>query len=161
MSLGVMVSRFGDFVRESHTVQAQGDTAGLPAGEAFPDELLHLREAVSHHLIPLALLARSDRDFSPLERDVIVAHCAAIASRHGLEMGGAHAAVLSDYVSSFVPTLAQLEPALHRLAHAPHDEVVELVNAAKAVFDADGVHRPAEAKFFQTLCDDLNALKDA
>jgi hypothetical protein len=160
MSLDLLVSRFDTFIRESHPTQDR-DNPGGPAGEAFPDELAHLREAVSHHLIPLVLLARADREFSPLERDVIVAHCSKVASRQGLEIGGAHTAILSDYISSFAPTTAQLNPALHRLARCSHDEIVELVGAAKAVVEADGLHRVPEVKFFEALSNDLASLKTA
>lgn len=159
MSLGVLVGRFGIYVREAHESAPPPDDR--PPPKPFPDKLNHVREAVSHHLIPLMLLARSDNDFSPLEADVIVAHCIWLADRRGLTMDDQHTQLLAQYVSGFHPTLVQLGPALNQLSGAPYAEVVRLVGAAKDVIDADGVTRPEETKFFEELSEGLAALKPA
>jgi|SRR5579871_1393174 len=149
--LGLLVGRFGDFVREYHVPPEQA----LPQAP-FPDTLVHLREHVSHHLIPLVLIARSDP--GPLideERAVIVTHCLELAKETGLVFSGTEHAVLDDYVADFHPTLAQLEPALHRLGRAGHDEVVSLFKAAQDVVLADGVTSLQEAALLAELEADL------
>jgi hypothetical protein len=158
MALGLLVGRFGTFVREAHSAGG-GDAPVAPA--AFPGPLNHVRDAVSHHLIPLLLLARSDNDFSPQERDVIVAHCVALARGTGVEIGDALTVDFSDYVGTFRPTLMQLDPALSRLEKAPHAEVGALLAAARAVIDADGVVRPEETRFLAELSEELDAFKTA
>ena len=98
MSLGLLVGRFGSFVRETHV--APVETA---SPTPFPDELNHLREAVGHHLIPLVLIARSDGEFESRERDVIVTHCVGLARRQGLELDGSGTIEFVEYVETFGP----------------------------------------------------------
>lgn len=160
MSLGLLVDRFGAFIRDSHNGAGVNRSAGveIPHEPDFPDELSHLREAVSHHLIPLLLLARADGDFAEQERDVIVAHCTTVATRKGLEMGGNHTIVLTEYVATFRPSLMQLDPALKMLSRSPHEEMGQLVTAAHAVVEADGIVRPEEKQFLIELGEDLAKL---
>lgn len=153
MTLGLLVGRFGDFVREYHAPPAQ-----MPPEAPFPDALSHLREHVGHHLIPLALIARSDREFLDSEREVIVSHCLGVAKTSGLVFSGHEREVLDGYVTDFYPSLAQLEPALHRLNHAGHDEVISLLKAARGVILADGVTSAEETKLLEELEKDLQAL---
>ncbi len=157
MSLGLLVGRFGTFVKETRVSVVEDDKPEAP----YPDELNHLREAVGHHLIPLMLLARSDGDFAPREQDVIVAYCVTLARRQGLEVSGSDALVLNDYIAGYRPTLMQLDPALARLARGSHEEVAELVAAARAVVEADGVTRPEEATFLCQLGEDLGNMSSA
>ena len=150
MSLGLLVGRFGTFVRETHTPPAQ-----LPPEPAFPDRLNHLREAVGHHLIPLVLIAKSDGEFEVRERDVIVGHCVAFAQSRGLEFDGAAKVEFVEYIDSYCPSLMQLDPALKRLEHGGHDELIALVAAVRAVMEADGVIRPEEMRFLNELNEEL------
>jgi hypothetical protein len=149
MSLGMFAARFGDFVRDTH----------IPVDDSEPGEFSHdlhdLRDAVGHHLIPLLLIARSDRDFAQSERDVIVSYCAATAARHGFEFKDTHAASLHDYITSYRPTLMQLDTAIARLEHGNHDEFVALVDAARELVEVDGVSRSEELKFLSRLQDEL------
>jgi hypothetical protein len=154
MSLGLLVGRFGSFVRE--TQAAQGDAAPLAP---FPDGLNHLRDAVGHHLIPLVLIARSDGDFEQRERDVIVTHCVTLARRQGLELDGSGTVEFVEYVESYRPSLMQLDPALTRLERGDHDEMAALVAAARAVIEADGVIRPEETRFLDQLSEDIGRLR--
>jgi hypothetical protein len=162
MSLGVLVGRFGMFIRETHgPLELERDSAAggaLSEGE-FPDQLNHVRDAVAHHLIPLLLLARADNDFAPQERDVIVEHCITLAGRQGIKLVDPHVGVLTGYISTYRPSLMQLDPALHRLAQASHDDIADLLFAAKAVIEADGIIQAAETKFLTNLSDELAALK--
>jgi tellurite resistance protein len=153
MSFGLLVGRFGTFVRESHTAMEAGEAA-----PPFPDQLNQVRHAIAHHLIPLALLARCDGEFAPEERNVIVTHCVSVAGRRGIDMDAARTALLVEYVSEYRPTLMQLDPALSRLAESTHSELLELVEAAHAVVDADGMTRDAEKRFLITLGEELRAL---
>jgi len=153
MTLGLLVGRFGNYVRENYVPPVQ-----QPAKEDFPDALIHLREATGHHLIPLVLIARADGEFAQSERDVIVTHCVTFARSRGIEVDGNETLAFSDYIFDFHPTLMQLDPALHRLSRGEHAEVVALVGAARAVVEADGVTRPEETRLLAELADELGKL---
>jgi len=150
MSLGLLVGRFGNFVRETHTAQA--DPLPVPP---FPDGLNHLREAIGNHLIPLVLIARSDCDFDPRERDAIVTHCVTFAQSRGVEFDGSDTLEFVEYIESYRPSLMQLDPALMLLERGSHDEMAALLAAARAVIEADGVIRPEETKFLDELKEEL------
>jgi hypothetical protein len=154
MSLGLLVGRFGTFVRETHGAIVVSDEPALP----FPDELNHLRHAIAHHLIPLTLLARCDGDFARQERNVIVAYCATVAGRKGIAMDEPHTSLLTQYVAGFRPSLMQLDRALALLAESSRAELLELVEAARAVVDADGIARDEEKRFLATLGEELRRL---
>lgn len=155
MALGLLVGRFGTFVREVH--QSSGAAAGgAPSSSAaFPSELNALRDAIAHHLIPLVLLARCDNDYAEREREAIVEHCASLARRRGLELADAQRRALTDYVSDYRPSLLQLDPALSIVAEAPHEEVALLIAAARVVVEADGRVEPEEARFLSELSEEL------
>jgi uncharacterized membrane protein YebE (DUF533 family) len=153
MSLGLLVGRFGSFVRETHV--RQGDAAPAPP---FPDGLNQLREAVGHHLIPLVLIARSDGEFEQRERDVIVTHCVTFARSRGLELDGSGTIEFVEYIESYRPSLMQLDPALMRLERGNHEEMAALLAAARAVIEADGVVRPEETRFLDQLNEELGRL---
>jgi hypothetical protein len=157
-----LVGRFGTFIRETHgSLALERDSAagGALSDAEFPDQLNHVRDAVAHHLIPLLLLARADNDFAPQERDVIVEHCIALAGRQGIKLIDPLVIVFTDYISAYRPSLMQLDPALHRLAHSSHDEVGDLLVVAKAVVEADGITQAAEARFLANLSEELVTLK--
>src|ERR1700722_8804285 len=148
-----LVGRFGTFVRESYVAVVVDEPAS-----PFLYELNHMRHAIAHHLIPLSLLARCDGDFAPQERGVIVAHCVTVAGRRRIEMDLPKTALLAEYVAEFRRSLLQLDPAIARLAESSHAELLELVEAAHAVVDADGVTRDEEKRFLMTLGAELRAL---
>jgi hypothetical protein len=156
MTLGLLVGRFGHYVRENYVPPVQME----PASE-FPDSLNHLREATGHHLIPLVLIAHADGDFAPSERDVIVAHCTSFARSRGISINGQDTRVFAEYIEDYRPTLVQLDPALMRLSHATHDEIVALIEAARAVVNADGITRPEEARLLDEMSEELARLKPA
>jgi len=155
MSFGLLVGRFGTFVRETH-VAIVSDEVAIP----FPDELNQIRLAIAHHLIPLTLLARCDGDFAPQERDAIVAHCVTVAARRGVDVDSRRTALFTDYVADYRPSLMQLDQAIARLAESSRAELLELVEAARAVVDADGVTRDEEKRFLLTLGEELRALPE-
>lgn len=156
MTLGLLVGRFGNFVRENYVPPVQV----APEAE-FPDSLNHIREAVGHHLIPLMLIARCDGDFEKNERDVIVTHCVTLARSTGLNLDGADTLAFSDYVSDYRPILSQLDPALSRLSRGKHEDIISLVQAARAVVEADGTTRPEELRLLDELNEELARLKAA
>jgi hypothetical protein len=153
MTLGLLVGRFGNFVRETHVPQADS-----PPVSPFPDSLNHLRDTVGHHLIPLVLIARSDGEFERRERDTVITHCVTFARARGLELDGTGTVEFAEYVESYRPSLMQLDPALKRLEHGSHDELAALVAAARAVIEADGVIRPEETRFLDQLNEELERL---
>ena len=153
MALGLLVGRFGSFIRENNDAPA----TDVPEAD-FPNELNHLREIVSHHLIPLTLLARVDGVFETQEHEVIVAHCVGHARRQGVEVGEDQLQSFAGYVSQFRPALFQLDPALSRLTRCPHDEVTTLIDAARAVVDADTVDRAEEMKFLDQMSEELSRM---
>lgn len=152
MSLHILVEQFGEFVRNAH------EPAEAKPEPAFPAELQDLRDAINHHLIPLLLLARSDRDFASEERDVIVSHCMAMAEHHGALKDASHTEALQNYAANFRPTLLQLAPALARLARGDHQEFAALVKAARHVVMSDGIARPEEERLLARLRTELDGL---
>jgi hypothetical protein len=153
MTLGLLVGRFGSYIRENHTPPP----AGVPEAP-FPVHLKELRERAAHHLIPLVLLARSDREFLDSEREVIVEHCLRVARDGGIAIDGSKSTLLTAYIDSYRPTLMQLEPALHRLGRCRPAEVASLLEAAQAVIAADGLSRPEETRLLAELKEELAAL---
>ncbi len=144
MSLGVLVGRFGQFVRTRHDAPAE-DAA---PDTAFPADLARLREAVAHHVIPLALLSRADGDFAQSERDAIMAHCLTLLGDGASEQDRA---ALQDYIANARPSLMQLDPALTRLEHDSPAAIAAMLAAAEAVMNADGQCDPAEAKLIAEM----------
>lgn len=154
--LGTLIETFGNFVREIHI-----PPEAIEAQVGFPADLHDVRDAVGHHLIPLLLLARTDRNFVPSEFDVIVTHCLSFAERRGVACTGARAAAFRDYVDTFRPSLMQLDPAIERLGKCEHDEFVCLVEAARNLVAADGVSRPEEVQFLAKLQGQLDKLAES
>ena len=148
MSYGVLVDRFGEFVRERHT-----PVSHAIAPTPFPETLQAEREIIAHHLIPLALLARADGDFAASEQHTIVEHCLTLLERIGVKPSAADRTTLESYVTSFRPTLMQLDPALRKLEKDSPGSIAALLCAARKVMDADGKIDPAETE----LLDDLRA----
>lgn len=153
MSLGILVGRFGEFVREHHE-----PPEALKPEPPFPPHLNELRDRVGLHLIPLVLIARSDRAFLPAERTVIVTHCLKVADGAGIAMDGSEAALLDAYIDDFYPTIAQLEPALHRLSRADHAEIAALLETTHELLLADADMNASKREILAELRDDLSAL---
>jgi len=154
MSLGLLVGRFGQFVREQHDPPVQQARPEAP----FPDGLARLREAVSHHVIPLGLLARADGDFADSEKRAILDHCLALLAQNGTPASDADRAALEDYIANSRPNLMQLDPALKRLEREPPRAVAALLEAAQTVMEADGRLDPAEARLMAELREELSRL---
>lgn len=150
MSLHLFANRLGEFIRENH-VSVEDTSPNVP----FPIELQELREAVGHHLIPLLLIARSDRNIAPEECEIIVQHGLDMAARHGIANDEKHSKVLREYVAIFRPARSQLDPAIAYLAHGDHEDFVALIDAAQKVVMCDGVSHPEEAKFLALLREEL------
>ncbi len=153
MTFGLLVGRFGTFVRENHT-----PTSAPPPEAPYAPHLNQLREKVAHHLIPLVLIGRSDRAFLDCEREVIVKHCLRAAADAGLALDGSESELLDRYIDGFHPTLMQLEPALQRLGRCPHGELASLLDAAQALIAADGEVSPEEMRLLAGLQEELAAL---
>jgi tellurite resistance protein len=152
MVYGVLVERFGALVREQHEA-----AASAPAAAPFPDALQVEREIIAHHLIPLALLARADGSVAESERRVIVDHCLSLLEKIGVRPSAGDRTTLENYVGSFRPSLMQLGPALKRLEHDTPEAISSLLQAAKAVMEADGQIDPAETKLLEELRVELAA----
>jgi tellurite resistance protein len=153
MSLGLLVGRFGAFLREQPPQQVDWG-AEMP----FPDQLDRLREQFGHHIVLLMLLSRSDGEAVVQERDVILRHCLDQARKGGGPATTSEAAELGDYLRELRPIFAQFEPAIRRLEDCSKDEVIAVVAAAIAVVDADGARRPREVEFLTELKRELHAL---
>ncbi|HEY4263672.1 MAG TPA: hypothetical protein VGM72_00010 [Micropepsaceae bacterium] len=153
MSLGLLVGRFASFVSEQ---PLPPEPAGIV--EDFPSDLMRSRDAFGHHLVTLLLIARCDGECAVQEREVILDHCLDRAKLSGLELSLMEKTALSDYLHAFRPSRAQFGPALKRLHHDSHGDIVSLVAAAQRVVDADGVRRPREIKFLEDLSRDLACL---
>src|SRR6201996_6840367 len=77
MSLGLLVGRFGSFVREQHDEIASAPTAEIQ------EPLAHERQMIAHHMIPLALLARSDGNSDVAEQAVMLDHALTVLKMKG------------------------------------------------------------------------------
>jgi tellurite resistance protein len=154
MSLGILVGRFAAFVSE----RAPAGAPVVMPEENFSADLTHIRDALNHHIVPLLLLARADGESAMAEREAILRYCVARANAGGLTLTMAEKAALSDYLRDFRPSLMQLPAALKRVEHESKEDVAALLDAAKAVVDADGERRPREVQFLDELRRDLEAL---
>lgn len=154
--LGGLVEIFGGFVREVYVPME-----AIDAQVGFPPELHDLRDAVGHHLIPLLLLARADRECAPCEFEIVVAHCTAFARQRGVACDERKAAAFRDYAASFRPSLMQLDPALAQFARCEPGEFAALLNAAQELVASDGASKPEEMRFLAQLRQRLATLPAA
>lgn len=146
MSSGVLVGSFAQYVRERHQPRPAQDSPETP----YPLSQ-ETREAISHHLIPLTLLARADGDENAVEQKVILDHVVTVLTKTGHTVGDADREKLKDYIADFRPGLMQLDPALHRLDREDSDTKIAFLGAARAVVLADGHTDPAEARLLDEL----------
>ncbi|HEX4535035.1 MAG TPA: hypothetical protein VH000_12435 [Rhizomicrobium sp.] len=147
MTLGLLVGRFGHFVREQ---QNEPEQQAAPAQD-FPDSLEHLREAFAHHVIPLALLSRTDGDFAPAEQKLIADHCLARANAIGVALDENERQDLNDYIADVRPSLAQLDPALHRIEKEGSQSVGALLSTAEKLVNVDGQISDKETRLLGDL----------
>jgi hypothetical protein len=153
MSLGLLVGRFGNFLRELPEPPPAPQSVA-----AFPDQLERLRDQFGHHIVLLMLLSRSDGEAAIQERQVILDHCLDQAKRAGMPATAAEAAELGDHLRDLRPMLTQLDHAIARLEEGSKEEVIAVVHTAMAVIDADGVRRERELEFLRDLKRELEVL---
>lgn len=146
MSYGILVERFGGFVRERHEPMPDS-----PAATPFPDALQAEREIIAHHLILLSLLARADGEYAGSEQSIIVEHCLTLLERIGVMPSESDRTTLENYAAVFRPSLLQLDPALRRLEKDSPAAIAALLRAASNVADADGKITPEEEKLLNEL----------
>jgi hypothetical protein len=142
----MFAGRFGQYVRDRHEPRAAQDFAEIPY--PLPQET---RDVITHHLIPLALLARADGDVAAAEQKAMLDHALATLANAGHPVVDADLGKLKDYIAGFRPTLMQLDPALHRLEREDADSKIAFLGAARAVVMADGRIDPAEARLLDEL----------
>ena len=138
--------RFGQYVRDRHEPCVAPPTPETPT--PLPQET---RETIAHHLIPLALLARTDGSVAEAEQKAMLDHAVAMLAAAGHPVGEADLAKLKAYIMGFRPTLMQLDPALHRLEQETTDNKIAFLGAARAVVMADGRLDTAEARLLDEL----------
>ncbi len=80
------------------------------------------------------------------------------SSSAGVTLSTDQHSALADYLREFRPTRAQLTPALQRLGNEPKARLVALIEAARAIVDADGERRPYEVKILAEIASDLDAI---
>ena len=143
MSMGLLVGHF----RELAVLRNDASVASAPVQEEnFSPELIDLRERLGHHLIPLALLARSDGKFAEAERNVIIEHCERLCGLDAEERG-----MLDDYLRQSRPALTQLDSALHRLEAESSSNINNLIDAAERLIRADGHIDEAEQRLLDRM----------
>jgi tellurite resistance protein len=150
MTLGLVVSRFGDFLAEWSS--APSDPVPAPHG------LARIFEHQGHRLVALALLARADGDSAQSEREVILRYSVDSAKKAGMDITPAERLALNDYLFGFRPSRTQLKTAIQHMRDDSKEDIVALVSAARAIVDADGERRPRELEFLNGLSRDLAAL---
>jgi hypothetical protein len=141
-----LAGRFGQFVRERHAAPSSSSAPEIDYPLAQDT-----RELIAHHLIPLALLARSDGDYAASEQTIMANHAAAILSKSGHALNDTDKAKLGSYIAGFRPTLMQLDPSLHRLDHETTENKIAFLDASRALVNADGKIDPAEARLMDEL----------
>jgi len=153
MTLGLLVGRFGAFLREL----PEPPFAAEPQ-TPFPNQLGRLRGQFGHHIVLLTLLSRADGEAVMQERQVILHHCLDQAHKAGMPATAAEAAELGDHLRDLRPTMTQFYPALGRLEEASKDAVLAVIATAMAVVDADGTRRERELEFLLDLRRELELL---
>jgi len=149
MTLGLLVGRFGNFVREQHDVMASE-----PASEIH-EPLAHERALIAPHMITLALLAKSDGNSDVAEQAAMLDHALAVLQMKGDVVNDADKPALKLYVASMRPSLVQLDPALKMLEQETPQAIAALLDAAKKVMMADGTADAAEAHLLDEMQKEL------
>src|SRR5262245_53692482 len=90
-SLPTLVHELVLYIRGQH--KHHDDPDNLP-----PEGLARVFDCFSHHLLALALVARSDASVVSEEREVILSHCRERARVAGLEMNEDEESALASYV---------------------------------------------------------------
>lgn len=152
-SLAALVDELVIYLRDQHKLQEATHPSPVP-----PEGLERVYDTFSHHLVALALVARSDDNVAAKEREVILDHCKARAELAGLTMTDDEEAALDHYLRHFLPTLKQLIPTLDRLKHDSRAEIADLIAAAHTLVEADGTVRLQEVAYLASLQDALLAL---
>jgi tellurite resistance protein len=110
-------------------------------------------------VIPLALLSRADGDFADGEKQAILDHCLMLLKENGTPASDVDRAALEDYIANCRPSLMQLDPALKRLERESPQALAAMLEAAKAVMEADGRLDPAEERLMAELREELSKLR--
>jgi hypothetical protein len=142
----MFAGRFGQYVRDRHGPRTALDSAEIPY--PLPQET---RDVITHHLIPLGLLARADGDIAAAEQKAMCDHAVAMLAKSGHPASDADMSKLKNYIAGFRPSLMQLDPALHRLEREDADTKIAFLGAARAVVMADGKVDAAEARLLDEL----------
>ena len=108
-------------------------------------------DSFSHHLVALALLARSDDKVAAQEREVFLRHCKIRVLPAGFEMTPAEDDALKDYLRHFLPMLKQLISALDQLKYDTKADIAGLICAAHALVEADGAVCMQEVAYLASL----------
>ena len=142
----MFAGRFGQYVRVKHEPRTAQDSSEVP----YPLSQ-ETRDVITHHLIPLALLARADGDIAAAEQKAMLDHAVAMLAKSGHPISDADMNKLKDYIAGFRPALMQLDPALHRLEREDADTKIAFLGAARAVANADGKITDGEARLLDEL----------
>ena len=142
----MFAGRFGQYVRDKHEPRTAQDSSEVP----YPLSQ-ETRDVITHHLIPLALLARADGDIAAAEQKAMLDHAVAMLAKSGHPISDADMNRLKDYIAGFRPALMQLDPALHRLEREDADTKIAFLGAARAVANADGKITDGEGRLLDEL----------
>jgi hypothetical protein len=152
-SLANLVERLVAYLR-----QKPAPAPGTPLPP--PEDLDRVFDSFAHHLVALALTARSDGRIAASERDAIFRHCANRARAKGREMSTAEEIALADYLRRYRPAMDEVGPMLTVLKRDTKDEILDLIGVAHEVIRADGALRLEEVAYLTSLRHDLLALKE-
>ena len=142
----MFAGRFGGYVRERCEARPAQDSAEIPY--PLPQDT---RDVITHHLIPLALLARADGDVASAEQKAMLDHAIVMLAKSGRPVSDGDTGKLKDYIAGFRPSLMQLDPALHRIEREDADTKIAFLGAARAVANADGKITDGEARLLDEL----------
>ena len=140
-----------DLPRDYLLTRAVGVFGQIMAEYVLCHMLAHERELIAHHMIPLALLARSDGNSDVAEQKIMLDHAVALLAMKGEIVSEQNREALKLYIASLRPSLVQLDPALRRLEQEKPDTMIALLGAARALVMADGRLDPAESHLLDEL----------
>ena len=153
MSFGSVINLFRDLALGAYP-SSRLDGPEVP----FPFQLDSIQPAVGHHLVPLVMLARSDHQLLPAERDVVVDHCRALLRHQDRLLSASEITALEAFVEHFSPNASQLDTALRKFETEKLVEFPFLIGAADRVILADDIVRDEERAQLAAIKDQFEKL---
>lgn len=135
--------------------------AGTVVGAAMADDgdaesdWPRIRALIKPHATLLSALSISDGAMSDREIAIAVEHCATLSEISDDDFAAAHIPKIQAYIRRLRPTQDSLLAACHEIAKSGPAEITDLLIAALALIDVDGVRDPEEIAMIDKLSMEL------